>query len=1101
MAQAQAESDRPSMAELIARRRRFVGRGAELAAFRENFGHPPEDERHRYLFHVHGNAGVGKTSLVRELERTARECGALTAYVDESAGSVPEALAAIAEQLGRQGHPLKQLDRQLATYRQRRHEAESATEPGADPAAASAGSTAVVTAGMIGLRMVPVVGPFADAVDPQHLAAGADRLRATLSARFRDQEDVQLVLRPDQVLTPVLVSELTGISRDIPWIALFFDTYERTAPFLDTWLRDLIKAGRYGDFPGRVVVTLAGQRPLDPACWGGYGEFATSLPLAPFTEGEARTLLAAKRVTDESVVEEVLRLSGGLPVLVSTLAENQPTDPDDVGDPSATAVERFLKWEQDPVRRSAALACALPRRLDEDVFRETVPEDAAGLYDWLRTLPFALGRDGGVAYHGVVRAPMLRLQRTRSPRNWRERHTALAATFARWRAETETELPADEVWESAEWRALRFEETYHRLCAAPRGALPGALRDVVEGCRESPPAAARRAARVLAEAGEDTGDGTARDWGRRLLAALDDDQHGVRDALGLLLDRAGLDTPGRAAAHRVRGAELREEGAYARSLAEYDRSLALDPDEPRAYFGRGLTHQADGDHDAALADLRRADELAPDTYWILEEYGEALRLAGRLDEAVELFDRVLVLDPTEAFALASRGVAHHALGRHDAALADLDRALELDDAYLWALVRRARLLRHMGEPDRAFADLDRAVELAPDSAWIASERGDAYRIGGRNEDAERELTRTLEIEADHASALAGRGYVRHRLGLHAEARADLDRAVELSPEYAWALAHRAALREEQDDATGALADLERAAEAEPGIVWIRRERGEARRAAGLHEEAVADLTAVLERRPDDDWALSLRGRSHRALGRHGDSLADLDRALEADPANPWHHYFRARTALATGRAEQAHAGFLRSAELNPDPAPADLARRAVANVSLLLGRPEEALRLLDGLTTDEDDDRLDRCEALRRTGRWAEALETAERCAAEKPVYGTVQRALTVTVAHGADAGAPVWRELERRIAETADPPEDMRAYGNALCSAARGDGEALDAAFAALRATEHEWDDLAQLASDLGELLEAPGTDTAVLSPRLAQVAAAADAFAARWA
>ncbi|MEV7866796.1 tetratricopeptide repeat protein [Streptomyces sp. NPDC088124] len=1111
---AQARAHQPSMAELIARRRRFIGRSAELSAYRDNFGYPPEDERHRYLFHVHGNAGVGKTSLVRELERTARECGALTAYVDESVSSVPEALAAIAEQLDRQGHPLKQLDRQLATYRQRRHEAEAVSSAaqagpgavGAAPPAPSAGSTAAVTAGVIGLRMVPVVGAFADAVDTQQLASGADRLRATLSARFRDQEDVQLVLKPDQVLTPVLVTELTGISRDIPWIALFFDTYERTAPFLDTWLRDLIKAGRFGDFPARVVVTLAGQRPLDTAVWGGYGGFATDLPLAPFTEGEARTLLAAKRVTDESVVEEVLRLSGGLPVLVSTLAENQPADPGDVGDPSASAVERFLKWEQDPVRRAAALACALPRRLDEDVFRAVttedvlgavVAEDPAGLYDWLRALPFAIRKDGAVTYHGVVRAPMLRLQRTRSPRGWRERQAALAACFARWRAETEGELRADEVWESAEWRALRFEETYHRLCAGPRGALPGALRDVVEGCRESP-AAARRAAQVLAEAGTDTGDEVAREWGRRLVAALDDEEDGARAALGALLDRPGLDTPGRAAAHTVRGRELREAGSHEPALAEYDRALALDPRAPLAHFGRGLTHQESGAYEPALADLRRADELSPDTVWILEVYGETLRIVGRNDEAVALLDRVLALDPTDAFALASRGVAQHALGRHDAALADLDRALELDDEYLWALVRRARLLRDLEEPDRSFADLDRAVELAPDNAWIASERGEGYRLADRDEEAERELTRALELDAEHASALGGRGHVRHQLGRDAEARADLDRAIELDPEYAWALAHRARLRREHDDAAGALADLERAVEADPDVLWIRRERGEARLDAGQHEEALADLTEVLDRRPEDIWALTLRGRTHHVRGQYSDAFADLDRALELDPDDSWAYYCRGRTGQAAGRPEQAYADLVRCAELYPE---ADHARRRAAGICLLQGRPEEALRLLDEVTDPGDNSPVDRCEALRRSGQWAEARAVAERHSAEAPVFGTLQLAMTVTVAEGAEAGVPVWRELERLMGEAGDLPADTTAYAAMLSGAVRGDWAALDTALAALFDTADAWDDLANIACDLEELLHAPGVDTAGLTPRLARVVAARDAFAARWA
>ena len=43
------------------RRRGFLGREAERAAFTENFAFAPEDDRHRFPFHIHGDAGVGKT--------------------------------------------------------------------------------------------------------------------------------------------------------------------------------------------------------------------------------------------------------------------------------------------------------------------------------------------------------------------------------------------------------------------------------------------------------------------------------------------------------------------------------------------------------------------------------------------------------------------------------------------------------------------------------------------------------------------------------------------------------------------------------------------------------------------------------------------------------------------------------------------------------------------------------------------------------------------------------------------------------------------------------------------------------------------------------
>ncbi|MFC7511124.1 hypothetical protein ACFQV4_11520 [Streptomyces thermocarboxydus] len=184
----------------------------------------------------------------------------------------------------------------------------------------------------------------------------------------------------------------------------------------------------------------------------------TSLPLQPFTEAEARGLLAERGVTAEPVVAEALRLTGGLPVLLSTIAGTRPAGPEDVTDPSATAVERFLKWEQDPGRRSAALAGALPRLLDVDVFAVAADCDrdrAEELYAWVETLPFA-DRLGGLRYHDIVRAPMLRLQRGRSPRSWTDGHRRLAYACRLWREQMEDGRDTGTLWLDETWCELRL---------------------------------------------------------------------------------------------------------------------------------------------------------------------------------------------------------------------------------------------------------------------------------------------------------------------------------------------------------------------------------------------------------------------------------------------------------------------------------------------------------------------------------------------------------------------------------------------------------------------------------------------------------------------
>ncbi|MFH8467642.1 BREX system ATP-binding domain-containing protein [Streptomyces sp. NPDC017991] len=1118
----------PSWQELIQRGNRtgFVGRDAERAAFLANFDLPVGDARRRFRFHVHGTAGVGKTFLVQELRQLARERGALTAYVDERAGSVPEAMAEVCHQFADQGRRLKDLERRLAVYRDRRHEAEAAAlaalaaeqaqqqghqQGQPPPQPASAGSRTAVGLGLAAVEAaVPGAGLLTSALPADLLAQGADRLRTGLSARFRNPDDIELVMSPEKVLTPVLLRELRTAASATPWIVLFLDTYERTGPFLDPWLYDLVTRHEAdGGLPATVLVVTAGQRPLDTARWSGTGSVA-DVPLAPFTESESRGLLAGKGVVAEPVVKEVLRLTGGLPVLVSTLAETRPGDPDDVDDPSAGAVKRFLQWEPDDTRRQVARVCALPRQLDADVFRALVchpdggpdlPGDPDELYDWLTGLPFVGERGARVRYHDVVRAPMLRLERRRSRREWAARHRRLAETFARWRTEAEAGRETENPWTDEEWRELRLEETYHLLCARPPAALGAALRTLVEACREDA-VLGRAWARMLADAGRDTDDTDLTQWGERLGEALDDDTAGIAGAMALLLARPGPDTAGRALAHTLRGRELRYGGEHRQALEEYGRALELDPRLAWAHYGRGYTHQLLDDFPAALTALDRADELAPGTGWIIAARAETYRLAGRFEEAVADFDRAVALVPADADPLTGRAVTRHALGRYDEALADFDRALGIEPDNAWALVRRARLRRTRGEPAEAFADFDRAVRVAPDAAWVASERGDAYRLAGRPEEAVAELTRALTLEPAYASALASRGAALCDLGRYEESLADFGRAVELRPDYAWALVMTARVKDELGDRPAMFAALERAVDTAPDIDWISHELAVEYREEGRYEEAVAVFGRVLDGSPDDETVsacLSGLGGTHLLMRQYEEAFRHLSRALALGPDDGWTYAMRARVCLATGRTGQALADLDRCATLEPA-SQAAWARRTAIELLTQCDRWAEATTRLSAADDADDLDDL-RCEAHRHAGQWPQARLMAERLRARAPIPGTFELAMTVSQSEGLPAAEPLWRELASLVAADAELPAADSALGDlertqARCflACALSDWPAAQQGLAEFLALPPDWDDLATLTLILRDLRTSPDADARRIEPLLTETTRSRD-------
>jgi len=477
----------------------------------------------------------------------------------------------------------------------------------------------------------------ADFVDEDSLVDQAGEWAAYVAKRIGNRDEVSLVRDPVAVLTPLFLDDMCKLCEKDS-VVLFFDTFEVTGAFLGSWIRDVIE-GRYGNVSANTLLCIAGRDRLEDNAWAAYRGIVAEVPLEPFSPAEAVEYLALRGVGDPRMIDVVVQLSGRLPLLVATLAALGPTNPDLVGDPSGTAVERFLKWVDDPERRRVAVLGALLRHLDQDVVGAVVPgQDSAQVFEWLKRMPFVERRAGKWCYHPVVRELMIRWLRAESVKTWNDVHV-LAMTYYQEVAERELSGTSLLVKE----RGAVLEAMYHQLCSRTDKGL---LQYLAEFLRLSPRADRVGAPSpayvldVLADAARDTQSDDLHRWANELRQGFEALTGGrEQDAIPVLsriVSLEELDDRSRAVALRWRSRANLVAGRLDASLEDIVVSDSLDPGNPSIMGQRGVVLLLLGRYAESRKFLELANERRPGNEGI--EMGMALSavLNGEHEEAVRI---------------------------------------------------------------------------------------------------------------------------------------------------------------------------------------------------------------------------------------------------------------------------------------------------------------------------------------------------------------------------------------------------------------------------------------------------------------------------------
>ena len=202
------------------------------------------------------------------------------------------------------------------------------------------------------------------------------------------------------------------------------------------------------------------------------------------------------------------------------------------------------------------------------------------------------------------------------------------------------------------------------------------------------------------------------------------------DSPEILLERAGI---------------LMDRGQEAEAVPFLDRAVSAMPENPEAYFQRGLAYERLDLHEKALDD----------------------------------YVACLKLDNLRADALNNKAVQLATLKRYDDAIAAFSELVNQDQENFLGYRNRGLCRFDMQDFNGALTDYSAALKLNPEDSSSWFQRGNVYLAANELEAAENDYSKALELDPDFAKAWMNRGVVRYRMGQKTTAAEDLTKAQEL----------------------------------------------------------------------------------------------------------------------------------------------------------------------------------------------------------------------------------------------------------------------------------------------------------------------------------
>jgi tetratricopeptide (TPR) repeat protein len=354
---------------------------------------------------------------------------------------------------------------------------------------------------------------------------------------------------------------------------------------------------------------------------------------------------------------------------------------------------------------------------------------------------------------------------------------------------------------------------------------------------------------------------------------------------------------------------------YDEAILDFDRALAIDSKNARAFAQRGLSFALIKDFERANADFNAAAAIQPRSAIIFRGRGVVAQMNDRFAEAVDAYTASLEMDPSNLFTLNQRARTYLSMEDTDHALADVATAIRLYPTSADMYLLRAYIFMSNEKMDEAKQDFDRALSADPNNVTALSYLA-LYWIEQNNlEEAAKVVNTAKKIAPDNGDVLYSEGMIAQTKGAFSPAIAAFNQIIRADPNNVDALTQRALARHGMRDDNGAMEDATLALNLNPKLTDLRLLRANIYQQKGQIAEALGEAEALISINTNDgypyvvaamiyvknqkideamhqfDHALSIKPEPYIYLNRSqvrpktdiSGRLADLDAALKLDP--------------------------------------------------------------------------------------------------------------------------------------------------------------------------------------------------------------------------